>query len=44
MHWVYIIYSTELDTYYIGETSDLDRRIEWHNQMEIASYKISLKS
>ena len=27
---VYMIYSEQLDTYYIGETSDLNNRIEEH--------------
>ncbi|MBZ9628933.1 GIY-YIG nuclease family protein [Psychroflexus sp. CAK1W] len=31
MHWVYIIHSPSKDNYYIGEASDLKRRIEWHN-------------
>ncbi|MFA5619606.1 MAG: GIY-YIG nuclease family protein [Weeksellaceae bacterium] len=43
MHWVYIIYSTELDTYYVGETSDLERRMDWHNQKEFA-YSFTAKA
>jgi putative endonuclease len=34
MHSVYIIYSPQLDKYYVGETSDLDRRLTWHNSGE----------
>ena len=37
MHFVYIIYSAELDSYYIGETSDLPLRIQWHTQKEFPS-------
>ena len=36
-HFVYAIYSEEADRYYIGETSDLDRRIKWHNIHEFES-------
>ncbi|MFL9829989.1 GIY-YIG nuclease family protein [Flavobacterium sp. ST-87] len=31
MHFVYIIYSVEKDTFYIGETSDIELRLQWHN-------------
>ncbi|WP_278034522.1 GIY-YIG nuclease family protein [Flavobacterium nitratireducens] len=31
MHFVYIIYSSDKDTFYIGETSDIELRQEWHN-------------
>ena len=31
MHFVYIIYSPEKDTFYIGETSNTELRLEWHN-------------
>jgi putative endonuclease len=31
MHFVYIIYSSSKQTYYIGETSDIKNRIHWHN-------------
>ncbi|MEY2869161.1 MAG: hypothetical protein RIR01_1641 [Bacteroidota bacterium] len=31
MHFVYIIYSSEKDTFYIGETSDMELRLQWHN-------------
>ena len=32
MHFVYIIYSSKLDRNYIGETSDLQQRVLWHNE------------
>lgn len=31
MHFVYIIHSPSKETYYIGETSDIQIRIQWHN-------------
>ncbi|MEL1241448.1 GIY-YIG nuclease family protein [Flavobacterium flavipallidum] len=31
MHFVYIIYSSQIDSYYIGETSNFQLRLEWHN-------------
>jgi putative endonuclease len=30
-HYCYILYSAQLDKYYIGETTDLSNRIEMHN-------------
>ena len=30
MHYLYIIYSNEADKYYVGETSDMERRIKEH--------------
>lgn len=32
MHFLYIIYSKKIDKYYVGETKDLQNRIELHNQ------------
>ena len=32
MHYFYILYSTESDKFYIGETHDLKSRIEKHNE------------
>ncbi|WP_407934928.1 GIY-YIG nuclease family protein, partial [Flavobacterium flavipallidum] len=29
MHFVYIIYSSKIDSYYIGETSNFQLRLEW---------------
>ncbi|MFY0593865.1 GIY-YIG nuclease family protein [Roseivirga sp.] len=31
MHFVYIIYSINIDRFYIGETEDLDTRLDQHN-------------
>lgn len=31
MHWVYILYSDLLDRYYIGETVDINKRLDEHN-------------
>ena len=31
MHYVYIIYSPSKDSFYIGETMDIDNRIKEHN-------------
>ena len=31
MYWVYILYSTKIDKYYIGSTSNLNNRLEFHN-------------
>ena len=31
MYWVYILYSEKIDKYYIGSTSNLKNRIEFHN-------------
>ncbi len=30
-HWVYILYSKQLDRYYVGETENVDVRVEQHN-------------
>jgi len=31
MYWVYIIYSEKLDRYYVGHSSDLEKRLKEHN-------------
>jgi putative endonuclease len=31
IHWVYILWSERLKRYYIGSTSDIQRRIKEHN-------------
>lgn len=31
MHYVYILYSSKFDSFYIGYTTDLDRRLHEHN-------------
>ena len=30
--YIYILYSAKLDKYYVGSTSDIDRRIAEHNR------------
>lgn len=30
-HFVYILISTASQDFYIGETDDMERRLEWHN-------------
>lgn len=39
MNWVYILYSTELDTYYVGETANLEDRLFRHNNSGSRSTK-----
>ncbi|CAM3710356.1 GIY-YIG nuclease family protein [Flavobacterium saliperosum] len=34
MHYVYILYSPQKDTFYIGETSNLEVRLQWHLSKE----------
>ena len=34
MHYVYILYSSSLDRYYIGQTQDLASRLAKHNDSE----------
>ena len=31
-HFFYIIYSNSIDKYYMGETSNLEERLEYHNK------------
>ena len=31
MYYVYILYSTNFDSFYIGFTADLERRLQQHN-------------
>jgi len=31
MYKVYVLKSIEHEIYYIGQTKDLDKRLEWHN-------------
>jgi len=33
-HFVYILYSEKYDKYYIGQTDDLEMRLERHNEFE----------
>ena len=37
-HIVYILYSKSSDKYYVGETSNLQTRILFHNELAINSY------
>lgn len=30
-HWLYILKSESADKYYVGETRDIDQRLEFHN-------------
>ncbi len=39
MYYVYILYSKEFDRYYVGQTNNLDLRIEKHNNREVSSTK-----
>ena len=34
MYYVYVLYSTELDEFYLGSTTDLKRRYEQHKKGE----------
>jgi len=31
MHWIYILYSKKIDKYYIGSSSNVQKRLEFHN-------------
>ncbi|RUA30101.1 MAG: GIY-YIG nuclease family protein, partial [Bacteroidetes bacterium] len=31
MHWIYILYSQKIDKYYIGSSSNVQKRLEFHN-------------
>jgi len=33
MHYIYILYSVKADKYYIGETPNVDTRLNWHNKL-----------
>jgi putative endonuclease len=37
MFSVYILYSKKLEKYYIGQTNDLNKRIEQHNSLDNSS-------
>jgi putative endonuclease len=41
MHWCYVLYSPTIDKFYIGETEDLELRIDQHNA---AFFKIAYTS
>ena len=34
MHFVYVLYSQKIDSFYIGETSNVENRLLWHNNKE----------
>ena len=34
MHFVYVLYSQKIDSFYIGETSNIENRLLWHNNKE----------
>ena len=38
MYFVYILYSESFDIYYVGQTSDLEKRLFRHNQGDQNSY------
>jgi putative endonuclease len=31
MHYLYILYSSSIDKYYVGETADFEERLQQHN-------------
>jgi len=37
-HCVYILYSEKLDRFYIGETSNFDSRMEFHNNSDVKKF------
>ena len=39
MFYTYILYSEKFDRYYIGQTNDLDKRVERHNNGYVRSTK-----
>jgi putative endonuclease len=38
MYFIYILYSTKSDIYYVGHTNDLKRRFEEHNELSEDSF------
>ena len=38
MHYVYILYSAGADKYYVGQTSDIEQRRLYHNEISKKSY------
>jgi putative endonuclease len=38
MYYVYILYSSAFDKYYIGQTDDVERRLLEHNEISEKSY------
>jgi putative endonuclease len=39
MHFVYILYSVSADRYYVGQTANLDYRLQCHNRSAVTSTK-----
>ena len=39
MYFVYILYSVSFDRYYIGQTNDIEQRLEKHNSKQVRSTK-----
>ena len=39
MFYVYVLYSSSVDTYYIGQTSDVEKRLLRHNNGYVRSTK-----
>ena len=39
MNYVYILYSSTAERYYVGQTENLNRRLKYHNLGEIRSTK-----
>ncbi|RUA10576.1 MAG: GIY-YIG nuclease family protein [Flavobacteriia bacterium] len=39
MYYVYILYSPGFDTYYIGQTNELEKRLKRHNSGYVKSTK-----
>jgi len=39
MYFVYILYSPKADRYYVGQTENLERRLEFHNSGGVFSTK-----
>jgi putative endonuclease len=35
MHFVYILYSSKHDKYYVGQTDDVERRLVKHNELSV---------
>ena len=42
MRTVYILYSNTSSRYYVGQTSDIDQRLERHNQGRVKSTKYGI--
>ena len=38
MYHVYLLYSPSSDKYYVGQTSDLEVRLQYHNELNPNSY------